>query len=250
MTNKLSQSKRVYVKICDRIAAGYLKPGDVISESALAKEFGLSRTPIGEALGRLAHEGVVDQVPRFGTIVRDIPVGELAELYEIREALEGMAALKAAKFISANALVELYSLCETIDGEIERHLKANADVLDEDGLRRFLAADMAFHTLIIASARNARLCKMLEQTRTVSLMFNAQRGRHAMRRVVQANEEHKAIVGALERRDEQEANRLVIKHIRLSRDQSLAEHSSSNVEATLGSLNLPDFVRRDLVSPS
>ncbi len=183
MKNNGSHSQQVYTQLRDRIAAGELQPGDVMSEASLAKEFGVSRTPIGEALRQLAHEGVVHQVPRFGTIVRDIPVRELAELFEIREALEGMAATKAAHKITPAAIEELRTLCAVIDAEIERNRELGNQALDREGLRRFLAADMAFHMLLIASAGNERLHRMLEQTRSVSSMFAARRGEHPMSRV-------------------------------------------------------------------
>jgi DNA-binding GntR family transcriptional regulator len=244
-----SHSQQVYHRLRDRIATGDLRPGDVMSEASLAKEFGLSRTPIGEALRQLAHEGVVHQVPRFGTIVRDVPARELAELFEIREVLEGMAASKAALTITAEAIGELHSLCATIDAEIDRNAKCGNRICDREGLRRFLAADMAFHMLVIASAGNERLCRMIEQNRSVSAMFAARRGEHPMQRVESANQAHKAIVAALEQRDSFESQRLVVEHIRRSRDQSLAQHVSAPATASLGSINLPEYVRRELVSP-
>lgn len=241
-----NHSHQVYNLLRDRIVAGELRPGDVMSEASLAKEFGVSRTPIGEALRQLAHEGVVHQVPRFGTIVRDIPASELAELFEIREALEGMAASKAAASITSEALNELRSLCNAIDTEIDRNQSAGNSTLDRDGLKRFLAADMAFHMLIIASAGNGRLCRMIEQNRSISSMFAAQRGEHRISRVESANETHKAILGSLELRDESAAQRLVVEHIRRSRDQSLEQHLPLPAPVSLGTLNLPEYVRRDL----
>lgn len=249
MAVSTNQSQQVYRQLRDRIATGELSPGDVMSEAALAKQFGLSRTPIGEALRQLASEGLVDQVPRYGTIVRDIPVRELADLFEIREALEGMAAAKAAAAITPKALAELRSLCAAIDREIERVRELGETTLDNPGLRRFLAADMAFHMLIIASAGNQRLHQMIDQTRSVSVMFAARRGVHVLSRVENANQAHRAILAALEARNAEEAQRLVVQHVRTSRDQSLSQPENPQSPATLHSLDLPDYIRRDLVVP-
>ena len=69
-----------------------------------------------------------------------------------------------------------------------------------------------------------------------------------MARVESANQAHRAILTALEQRDSSEAQRLVVDHIRRSREQSLAEQSGSSVPVSLGSISLPEFVRRDLSS--
>ncbi|TWT29780.1 HTH-type transcriptional repressor CsiR [Posidoniimonas corsicana] len=238
-------SQQIYTQIRDRITTGELAPGEVMSEANLAKQYGLSRTPVGEALRQLAHEGLVVQVPRYGTVVREIPREELEELFEIREALEGMAVVKATSRITDDALDELSTLCEAIDAEADRALAVGESTLGRDGLRRFLAADLAFHTLIIASAGNKRLNKLMEQTRTVSLMFTARRGEHPVSRVKQANDAHKAILAAMRRRDAAEAQQLLMNHIKTSREQSLSAAPPTDA-VNLGSINLPQFVRQDL----
>lgn len=239
-------SQHVYSKIRDRITTGELSPGEVMSEANLAKEYGLSRTPVGEALRQLANEGLVVQVPRYGTVVREIPAEELEELFEIREALECLAVGKATLRISQEGLDELKGLCDAIDAEVERLNESGAAALDREGLRRFLAADMAFHMLIIANAGNQRLIQVLEQTRAVSLMFNAQRGDHPVSRLVEANAAHRSILAAMADRDPEQAQLRLVNHIRTSRDESLKTAPAPSPSVSLGSINLPTFVRRDL----
>ena len=79
----VSLSQRAYQHIQREIVSGQLEPGSVISETLLAKQLGISRTPVGEAIRKLAQEGLVEQVPRYGTIVCDLerrrPVTLLAD---------------------------------------------------------------------------------------------------------------------------------------------------------------------------
>lgn len=241
-----SRTSEAYTNLRQQITTGQLAPGAVVSEASLAKQLGLSRTPIGEALRRLSHEGLVEQVPRFGTIVRRITSAELMELFEIREALEGMAARKAAEQITSNAVEELRTLCDSIGTELEKAEVENATRVEGEALRRFLSADLAFHMLIIASAGNRRLTEMTENTRSISSMFNAQRGEHSVARIRSANAAHREIVEALASRDGDTAQRLVIEHIRTSCEQSLA-HRDEPSPVSLAAINLPDSVRRDLV---
>jgi DNA-binding GntR family transcriptional regulator len=241
-----SRSQQAYWQLHEKISSGELEPGSVVSEASLAKDLGLSRTPIGEALRRLAEEGIVEQVPRYGTIVREIPTSELAELFEIREALEGMAAGKAAEQMTPSSLEDIARLCDTIDHEIASAKAQHAKRLEDEALRRFLAADMAFHLVIIASAGNRRLLDMIQQTRSVSLMFKARRGEHSIERVQQAASAHRAILQALTQRNAEEATRLVVSHIRSSREQSLVERPREHNGVNLGTINLPHFVKQNL----
>lgn len=249
MNKRPNLTSEAYRRLRERITTGQLAAGAVVSEASLAKELGLSRTPVGEALRRLSHDGLVEQVPRYGTIVRTITDAELRELFEIREALEGMAARKAATRMTAVSLEELGALCETIELELTNAEATNQVRLEGESLHRFIAADMAFHTLIIASAGNRRLTEMLENTRSISSMFNAQRGEHSIARIRTAIAAHRAILAALVERDSERASRLVVDHIRMSCEQSVEERSS-DPPVSLGTINLPDSVRQNLPSVS
>ncbi|MCA9241731.1 MAG: GntR family transcriptional regulator [Planctomycetales bacterium] len=238
MVKRTTHSHHAYSAIREQITSGQLSPGAVVSEAALAKQLGLSRTPVGEALRRLAHEGLVDQIPRYGTVVRSLSTEELRELFEIREALEGMAAAKAALNISLAAIEEMEVLCEAIDAEIQAARARGESALEGDALNRFLAADMSFHMHIIGAARNRRLSALLEQTRSISSMFHARRGVHSLERVIDANQWHRKILAALVDRDPDRASQLVVSHVQHSCSQSLLAPELSDAP-----------VRFDLMSP-
>lgn len=243
---RANQSSQAYSLLRERIMSGALAPGQVVSEAALAREMGVSRTPVGEALRRLSHEGLVDQIPRYGTVVREFTAEDLHELFEVREALEAMAVSRAALRISAEVIEELTALCDAIDAEVASATAAGVDAIEGEALRRFLAADMAFHLLIIAAANNRRLSQIMEQTHTLSSMFHARRGVHSVARIKGANQAHREIVAALADRDAELATDLLAKHIRRSCEQSIREPVQQPAAVTLGSLNLPPSVMRDL----
>lgn len=92
-----SRSERAYLLIKDLIVTGKLQPGSVIEEGALQQELNLGRTPIREALQRLAHENLVTFAPHRGTFVTEINITDLARLTEVRVDLEGCAARLAAE---------------------------------------------------------------------------------------------------------------------------------------------------------
>ena len=172
----IARSKSAYLYVHDRIANGSLAPGEVISETALAQELGCSRTPIGGALRRLAEDGLVEQVPRYGTIVRHISAEELKEHFELREALESFAVRKGAERITSRTLCDLRMLCEKIDQEISHVKSQGLSRLEGTSLRRFLAFDMAFHLLIISAAGNKKLFKVAQRTGSVAHVFQTRRG--------------------------------------------------------------------------
>ncbi len=233
----MTLSKTAYQHVHGLIADGSFAPGDVISESAIAKELGFSRTPIGEALRRLADDGLVKQVPRFGTIVREIPLKELIEHFEVREALESYAAGKAAERISEDALQDLKKICKRIDQEIIQAASEGKSCIEGEALRRFLSADMAFHLLIISAARNKQLLKFARRTGSIAEVFHARRGSHTLQRVKDANTMHEKIVDALIKRDSEAASKLAAEHVRFSAAISSAAEETGRMSNELASLS-------------
>jgi len=236
------QVANAYRHVHRRMALGSLSPGDVISESALAGELGCSRTPVGEALRLLADDGLVKQVPRYGTIVREIPAEELVELFEVRESIEIFAAKKATSRITAPTIAELRDVCNQIDALISEAESTEADAIDGNALRRFLALDMAFHLLIISASGNARLLKIAKQTKSVALIFQARRGRHTLERIREANRDHRLVVGALEARDADQACSELERHIHESNRTSIEGAKRDEGLTRLGQIELPDVL--------
>ena len=89
---KIPLKQKAYEYVLNKIMSGKLQPGTRLSEVAMAKEIGISPTPLREAYRQLASEGFVNYVPNSGIFVRDISATETRELYETREAIESFCA--------------------------------------------------------------------------------------------------------------------------------------------------------------
>lgn len=243
-----SLTHRAYVLLQEKILSGELAPGSLVSESRLAKEMGISRTPVGEAIRQLAHEGFVRQVPRYGTIVRSIEPKDVEELYEMREALESFAAAKAARRITALELAQLDVLCSTIE-RLADETGGESSQLDLAALRRFLATDLTFHLLIVKAAGNQRILNTIRETRTMSQIFRMRRHEPDNSVVQRASQMHRKILSALNDRNSDEASAQMAAHIRASREDTLAylakEQQRSNADVA-AVLELPDEVRAEL----
>jgi DNA-binding GntR family transcriptional regulator len=217
-----SLTQKAYEHVQAGIFNGRLRAGSVISEAALAKELGISRTPVGEAIRQLAGEGLVEQVPRYGTIVRPIDRRELLELYEMREALESYAAARAAEHMSQETLARLKQFCDVMEAFVEELRSGTTSELDEAALRKFLAADMAFHLLIIEASGNRRMIQVVKNMRTLSRVFRMKRLRHDLRVVQRAAGYHRKIYDALRSGDSQASQLLMAEHIGASKRDALA----------------------------
>jgi DNA-binding GntR family transcriptional regulator len=210
-------TNRTYKHLQQQLLRGDLRAGSVLSESQLAKELGVSRTPVGEAIKQLVHEGLVEQIPRYGTIVREIEWNEIEELYELREALESYAAARAAERISPAQVTQLKLLCDSIEDIAHQLEQRNIMMLEGEMLQTFLAADIAFHLLIVRACGNQRILRTIRETRTVSQIFRIRRLHHNLAVVRRACEDHRRILSALQRRDAEAASRAIADHIRLSK---------------------------------
>jgi DNA-binding GntR family transcriptional regulator len=218
---KDSLTDTAYKHLQEQILRGDLPAGSVLSESRLAKELGVSRTPVGDAIKQLVQEGLVEQIPRYGTIVREIDWNEIEELYELREALESYAASRAAERITAPQIAQLRLLCERIEGLARELEQQNVTSLEGESLLNFLAADLAFHLLIVRASGNHRILRTIRETRTISQIFRIRRQQHDLKTVRSACSDHQRIVDALERQDPAAAAEAVAEHIRESKNQSL-----------------------------
>ena len=104
-------------RVREKLLRGDLKPGDRIVEQDFAEEFGISRTPVREAISRLCNEGVFSNLPNIGTFVRSFSANDVESVFEIREVLESLAFRKAAEHFSDAERKELLGLGKVTDSE-------------------------------------------------------------------------------------------------------------------------------------
>ena len=181
-----SALKDAYTLILEAIDSGIYRPGDRLVESELADRFGVSRTPVREALQRLETQSMLARDGR-SLIVASLDHNQLAELYVVRAELEGLAARLAAQHASAEEIRVLGAMVED-----DRRLLGDPKALSR--------ANRRFHKQIHLASHNRYLVQQLDLVhRSMALLAStslAAEGRDAT-----ALEEHAAIIAAIARRD-------------------------------------------------
>lgn len=193
-------SDKAYQLIRHKIITLQLAPRTAIDEQALMRDLQLGRTPIREALQRLAAEGLVMVAPRRGMFVADISITDLQKIFEIRVVLEGFCARLAADRVTEAQLAAMEALIERLDR-----------TADTDG-RALMAVDEEFHELLYQAADNELLADTLRRLLAQSfriwyLVLDRLNGVRA------AMEQHVSITRALEARDGALAEIIVQEHI-------------------------------------
>lgn len=192
----------VVERLRDLIVEGELEPGKRVPERVLCERFGISRTPLREALKVLASEGLVELLPNRGAVVAPLTVVELDEIIEVMVALEGLAGLLAASRMSDAGLVEVKALHYEM---LACHARAD--------LHSYFKLNQAIHLAIIEGAGNATLAQtygaLNGRIRRFRYMANlsGERWDHAVA-------EHEEILAALTRRDSALLSRLLSDHLR------------------------------------
>ena len=195
-------SDRAYQSIREAIMTLALRPGALIPKPEICDALGISRSPVSEALARLASEGLVDVVPQAGTFVSRLSVSELQEGAFLREAIE----LQAIEVVSQN-------LTDATLTALRRNLRIQAAHIEDGDFAGFYAEDARMHALILAATDFKRVAKVAE-TAWVQVNRARQLVLPVPGRVAEALEEHRAIVAALEARDPDAARTAMRHHLR------------------------------------
>lgn len=191
----------VFESLRDAIMAGKLKPGERLMEIQLAEDLGVSRTPVREAIRKLELEGFVVMIPRKGAYVAGISMKDIADVFEIRGALEGLAASLAAERATEEEIEEM-----------ERELVRISDCIEQDDLGALVQVDTDFHAILFRASRNDRLIQILSHLREQIQRFRtASLARPGRNRI--ALDEHKEIVEALSKRDPDLSRARAMEHI-------------------------------------
>ncbi len=201
-------SEHVFRQIQGAIVRGEIPPGAKISEPELARTYGISRGPLREAIHRLEGQKLLVRVPHVGARVVSLTHGELLELYEIRESLEGMACRLAAERMSQAEIDELRRVLDT--HERDEAFRAGVGYYQQEG-------DFDFHYRIIQGSRNSTLARMLcgelyQLVRMYRIQYSTTPNRPR-----QAFNEHHRILDAIADRDGELAELLMRRHIAASR---------------------------------
>jgi len=181
-------SDRAYQTLLDEIQSGALAPGAVLGEVEQAARLGVSRTPLREALGRLAADGLVAQQSARVTVVTDVDVDDIRELFELRRALEETAARLAAESADASAFA---ALAEEF---------ARADLEGRPGTDAYYALIARFDAELDAAVGNDYLTSALRTVRTHLVRVRGL-ARDNPGRLAASVAEHRLIASAIAARD-------------------------------------------------
>lgn len=200
------------------IKDGVLKPGERLMEIQLADELGVSRTPIREAIRKLELEGFVVMVPRRGTYVADISLKDIAQVFEIRSALEELSAGLAAERITPDELEDL-----------ERILVEINEYIANDDFDKIVDADIRFHDVLYHASRNNRLVDILNNFREQMLRFRSI-SMHYPGRLAATWEEHRQLVENIANHNSAQARKIAKKHMENS-EKTLLKGISKDEES-------------------
>lgn len=193
-----SSQKDAYFLVLEAIDQGDYRPGDRLVESELAERFGVSRTPIREALQRLETQGVLTRDGR-SLMVSSLDHNQLGELYVVRAELEALAARLAAQHAAPEEIRVLHDMIRR-----DREIVDRPEILARSNKR--------FHRQIHLASHNRYLVAQLEMVHR-SMVLLATTSLAAEGRGAQALDEHAAIVGAIETRDGAAADAAIRNHI-------------------------------------
>lgn len=197
---KQNVSEELINIIKKQILSGELNPGDRIVETKLARELGLSQSPVREALRQLQGEGIITIVPNKGPSVATLVMKDVFEIYTIRSMLEGLAIRLATK----------HATDEDIEA-LETFFNRMKDKLADDSVQYLLEDSLHIHETIIRLSNHTRLFSMYKLITFQVALVNRMLGtRSSKEREV---EEHWELIVALKRRNPDEAETIMRKHI-------------------------------------
>jgi DNA-binding GntR family transcriptional regulator len=215
---------RVYEQIKAAIQDGRIKPGQRLVQDALARQLGISRSPVREAIVRLGQEGFIHLEPHRGAVVRPVTDREMDQIYQVRQLLEPFAAAEAATHATDEEIERLAAVQR--EAESQRDALNPADIFWVNG---------EFHRILVAPCRNEVLVGLLASLWERQVTFNAfavyseQSGatEHMLR-------EHQAILEAFRDRRSEKVRTLVDYHIRDARmatEKAVAQREWARTEA-------------------
>lgn len=209
-----SLADAVYERLWKRIVNLEFAPGERLSEEALARDLGVSRTPVREALLRLGEVGLVRVSPRRGFAVPEAGADDLSELYDLRAALEGFATRRAAPLLADAEIAA--------NRERQRLAHERAVAGSPAAAEQFFKADIALHDLLQKRGGNRRSARIVADVMG-QLALRSMRAAQDPEQRLRAIAEHTRILDALAARDAAGAAAAMEAHVRSVKARALAD---------------------------
>ena len=197
--------QKVYSILKDMIMDRQLLPGQKIPQEKLARDLGISRTPLIGALKFLEQDKLVDSVPRRGFFVRLFSKEEMVYIFELREVLEGLAARRAAAKITDSQILEL--------GSFFKHYAGQTNISD---YKEYAREDRRFHGFVIDVDAKEFLKSILLTTNIISFSYQVLHTEGLVRPPNETIHEHLAVIEAIKERDSEAAEELMRQHFKKS----------------------------------
>ncbi len=183
------------------VVSGEMEPGTVYSAPSLAARFGVSATPVREALLDLTKEGLVESVPNKGFRVTEMTDRQLDDITELRDLIEVPTVTRLAAVIDADQVEELRPLAEAI-----------VHAAQADDLIGYIEADRRFHVALLTFAGNRRLVELIGELRAQTRLYGLAE-LVAEHRLLHSAQEHLEILDALADHDEARTEQVMRRHI-------------------------------------
>ena len=202
-------SEKVYRRVIEAILDGTFSSGERLVCNDIAKKFGVSRTPVREALVRLEKEGFLHSVPRSGTYVNRFTPEEIKEIYEIREVLEGLAARMAATSPDPELLKKMRKACDNYKLGI-----------DQKDVNLCIESDLLFHRLLVKASGSKRLIDMLKSFHIQSISITKREGNYWTYAPAYLDE-HRYVLDLISQKKGRLAEKKIREHIRKGKERTL-----------------------------
>lgn len=206
----------VYQSVKEAILTGALPPGSDLRQERLAKQFGVSRVPIREAMSRLVADGLVVLRPRRGFVVSALTLSEIEELCELSLVIDEHAAIVATRARTSDDVLEVEDLLRTMEA---------LDPAEEGFLSRWQDVNGHFHARLFASSRRDQLNEIVLKVRQ-SIERYMRIERDLMEHIAESRREHEALFDAFRRGDTEAAGRLSREH-----SQTIARYLITNLRS-------------------
>jgi len=212
------QAVRALLRLREMVLAGELPVGARIAELAIVERLGVSRTPIREALMRLAQEGLLEALPHGGYAVRSFSERDVNDAIELRGTIEGLAArLAAERSPPSGVMAEAADCLAQIDDVLAR------PALDDEAFHRYVGLNQRFHELLCEMAGSGTITREIE--RVVRLPFASPSGfvvvqadtPRARDMLIVAQDQHRQVLDAITHREGTRAENIMREHSRLAR---------------------------------
>jgi GntR family transcriptional regulator, rspAB operon transcriptional repressor len=201
--------KKILSYLREKILGGAMSPDERLIETRIAKEIGVSRTPVREALHSLEQERLVKAIPRVGYVVTRMQQEEVEEICEIRIAIEGLAIKRAIERAQ-----------EQLAKDLRKNILRQRNELSKGNLRAYVELDAQFHEVSAALSGSSRLLEMALMLRRHMLRFRIQ-ALYIIETALKSLKGHERILEAVEKGDPKTAIAVLEQHLKSAKNDVL-----------------------------